>query len=450
MSNRTSVDSIGYSGDERPDDSILRDGYEWTWDGSLPLGPIRMATEEEAGLVRLASNDVVDEAVDDSRAMTAVKTYRAIGNRISTSTELARDDYAVSESVVKDIEDRLDELFIDPDKTNAREWTEDTVSKQEAEEGTSDKRRAWTAERIKQAFIAFFDSVTSSYAKQVLNSTNAAEFKQALDLDRVDNSPDVEKLASHDVINKLSHKVDKTVTITGHDGIEVVGDLVDGVELSLTYGTTANTVTEGDDPRLSDSREWKADTATKQQVEDSTNTTRLAFTPHRIWQAITKALSDYEARSNRVGMVEAYLGNGLPTGYLPCDGSLVSRATYPVLFSVIGVRYGSTSVANFRLPDFRGMFLRGLGGNSAALDTVQTDAIRNIVGTTNGHNRWNGLYRGGLVSGAFTAVNYAGYHNVSSGGSDSGMYYSFDASRVVPTDVENRPINMAVNYVIKY
>lgn len=38
--------------------------------------------------------------------------------------------------------------------TNSREWTASTVSQNEAEAGTSNTRRAWTATRIKQAVIA--------------------------------------------------------------------------------------------------------------------------------------------------------------------------------------------------------------------------------------------------------------------------------------------------------
>ena len=33
---------------------------------------------------------------------------------------------------------------------------------------------------------------------------------------------------------------------------------------------------------------------------------------------------------------------------------------------------------------YQGYFLRGLGGNSAALDTAQSDAIRNITGRMGG------------------------------------------------------------------
>jgi hypothetical protein len=42
----------------------------------------------------------------------------------------------------------------DTKNTNSREWTADTVGQSEAEAGTATTRRAWTAERVKQAIVA--------------------------------------------------------------------------------------------------------------------------------------------------------------------------------------------------------------------------------------------------------------------------------------------------------
>lgn len=44
---------------------------------------------------------------------------------------------------------------------------------------------------------------------------------------------------------------------------------------------------------------------------------------------------------------------------------------YPELFALVGAK----------TPDLRGLFLRGVGGNSPALGVAQGDAIRNIGGT---------------------------------------------------------------------
>ena len=51
----------------------------------------------------------------------------------------------------------------------------------------------------------------------------------------------------------------------------------------------------------------------------------------------------------------------LPSGYLECDGSALSRATYEELFAVLGTTYNKTGDAadKFRVPDLRGEFIRG-------------------------------------------------------------------------------------------
>ncbi|GEM_PF-1552597 len=47
-------------------------------------------------------------------------------------------------------------------------------------------------------------------------------------------------------------------------------------------------------------------------------------------------------------------------GWLICDGREVAIESYPALYQVIREIYGTGSTGNFKLPDFRGVFLRGL------------------------------------------------------------------------------------------
>ncbi len=69
------------------------------------------------------------------------------------------------------------------------------------------------------------------------------------------------------------------------------------------------------------------------------------------------------------GTILLYSGNlsnlvGSTHRWLLCDGSEVSRLTYPDLFDVIGVTYGSgNGTDTFNLPDFRARF--PLGSNSS-------------------------------------------------------------------------------------
>lgn len=99
------------------------------------------------------------------------------------------------------------------------------------------------------------------------------------------------------------------------------------------------------------------------------------------------------------------------------------------------------------MPDFRGLFLRGIGGNAAGIGQIQGDAIRNIQGRL---NQVTDHFYQGTSSGAFSSENS---RFVAAGGAAGGPSGTndrvFDASTVVPTANENRPVNKAVRYLIR-
>ena len=74
-----------------------------------------------------------------------------------------------------------------------------------------------------------------------------------------------------------------------------------------------------------------------------------------------------------VGAVIDFAGASPPGGWLMCFGQTVLRDTYPELFDVIGVTYGSTDSTNFLLPDLRGRVAAGkddMGGTPAGRLTI--------------------------------------------------------------------------------
>jgi microcystin-dependent protein len=59
--------------------------------------------------------------------------------------------------------------------------------------------------------------------------------------------------------------------------------------------------------------------------------------------------------------VDAYLAeirifpySFVPAGWLACDGQLLAISAYPLLYAVVGTRYGGDGVTTFALPDLRG------------------------------------------------------------------------------------------------
>lgn len=66
----------------------------------------------------------------------------------------------------------------------------------------------------------------------------------------------------------------------------------------------------------------------------------------------------------------------IPAGFLIADGRSLKKAEYTELFDVIGYTYGGSG-ESFNLPNFAdGKFMRGIGGNAAALGTAQQDELK--------------------------------------------------------------------------
>lgn len=97
-----------------------------------------------------------------------------------------------------------------------------------------------------------------------------------------------------------------------------------------------------------------------------------------------------------------------------------------------------------RVPDFRGLFLRGIGGNSAGLGLQQGDAIRNITGQIQ-TLAWRGSQTGAFYTSRASDASINGSLN----NYTVHVWAEFDASRQVPTAEENRPVNKTVRYFIR-
>ena len=83
-----------------------------------------------------------------------------------------------------------------------------------------------------------------------------------------------------------------------------------------------------------------------------------------------------------IGIMLPFMGNGaIPSGYLLCDGSAVSRTMYPDLFTAIGTTYGSgDGSTTFNLPDSN-QAKRFLQGDTVA-GTVKSAGLPNITDNT--------------------------------------------------------------------
>lgn len=140
----------------------------------------------------------------------------------------------------------------------------------------------------------------------------------------------------------------------------------------------------------------------------------------------------------------------VPVGYLKCDGASLLREDYKELFDVIGTIYGYEDDYHFNLPDFRGMFLRGTGGNAASLGVNQEAGLPNITGsfkTVNQSGNWGatGAFTGKRGGGAGVEPENNAFHYTDTYSLDASL-----ASAVYGKSNEVTPANYAVNWVIKY
>lgn len=87
-------------------------------------------------------------------------------------------------STVTGLQGELDGRVLNNDSrlTNSREWTAETVSQAEAETGTAITRRAWTAQRVRQAIVAWWNGVSSAWGRGFVSSADAAAGRTALGL----------------------------------------------------------------------------------------------------------------------------------------------------------------------------------------------------------------------------------------------------------------------------
>ena len=158
-----------------------------------------------------------------------------------------------------------------------------------------------------------------------------------------------------------------------------------------------------------------------------------------------------------VGFCLPFYGETAPPGTLACDGSEISRTVYDELFAVLGTKAGAgDGSTTFNLPDLRGMFVRGTGGNAAELGVEQGDAIRNMTGSFAIHGASPagtgiGAFQDNAQGICFGTINQSRYL-APAGGSSAVAWgaMNIDVSRAVPTAAENRPVNVALLWCIIY
>lgn len=197
------------------------------------------------------------------------------------------------------------------------------------------------------------------------------------------------------------------------------------------------------------------------------------------------------------GAIIAFGGpaGAVPDGWLLCDGRAVRSSEYGRLFASLGAAWGnggndSDAATDFNLPDLRGQFLRGVdanagsdpdarvrtagapGGNSGdEVGTKQADdyASHNHLVTLNGFTGFDGVHTHAVQRTDGVVIRWGDGGGNSNNRIDAADTDGSDPQRLVTAEAgnhrhsvslsgnsgsrggkETRPINAAVNYIIKW
>ncbi|HHO9713670.1 TPA: phage tail protein [Escherichia coli] len=135
-----------------------------------------------------------------------------------------------------------------------------------------------------------------------------------------------------------------------------------------------------------------------------------------------------------------------PTGWLKCNGAAFSAEEYPEL---------AKAYPTNKLPDLRGEFIRGWDDGRGvdvgrAILSSQGDAIRNIIGKFGNTQLYPSIYCDGAFGVTVESVSQTlGLTLAPSGTGNGTVNFSFDASKIVPVATENRPRNVAFNFIVR-
>jgi microcystin-dependent protein len=171
--------------------------------------------------------------------------------------------------------------------------------------------------------------------------------------------------------------------------------------------------------------------------------------------AVTQSKLNSSVTLVPTGAVMPFAMNSAPSGWLAADGLEYSKTgIYSALFAAIGSTYGETNgsggagASHFRVPDLRGIFVRGIGSQtingvsySGTIGNKQADAFQGhkhdvnpSAGTAGGNGFFSALVGSNSNTGLITTVTGP----------------TTDGDGPPRTASETRPANIALLYCIKF
>lgn len=193
---------------------------------------------------------------------------------------------------------------------------------------------------------------------------------------------------------------------------------------------------------------------------------------------INEARAALQFDETPIGVIQYWIGerSAIPDGWDALDGQVVNRADFPDLWAMVDAatfpvitdedwialpeKRGSFSTGNgtttFRFPDangkvslsLQGPYFRGDGKAGTAVGDILGDAIRNITGSIGGISETftTSTGTGALYRSSVGPVSL--YTPIQSDATNAGTL-AFDASLIVPTADENRPVSFVAVAIMR-
>lgn len=172
-------------------------------------------------------------------------------------------------------------------------------------------------------------------------------------------------------------------------------------------------------------------------ANDAVNKSQMEQNISDLQTTITNLIKQGLNESVCVGDIKASTLSANHDNWLLCDGQAVSRATYAELFAVIGTNFGvGNGVTTFNVPDYRGKFLRGLGGDSAA--NIYTTQAEGLPDHSHTYTAWSKY-------GAISEVR----HETATNSTSANTSLASASNAIYGASNHVTPINQAVNFFIK-
>jgi len=236
-----------------------------------------------------------------------------------------------------------------------------------------------TLNNISSTTFGYLSGVTSSIQTQISNANTAignvavktSEISWAVGLP---NKTTIANACSTSVLTFSSSLNNISPTVFGY-----LSGVSSGIQEQINNATTAITALNTKTIDIS----WISGTVNRTDIRNACSTHTLTFSNslNNISTTTFSYLSGLTSNiqqqinalnnTNPAGMVIAFAGAASTlNGYLLCDGSIYNSANYSALFIAIGTIYGDAGNGNFRVPNYKGIFLRGAGQQDVQLNVI--------------------------------------------------------------------------------